>query len=103
MGKRVVWARINLSAWLSKSVRSVYPPGSILNDPKNPTVKGTLLSDTRSFFGNTVLRDSVSLLSSFGNNGCNGFHQFSGEYPPTLGDALDYISKNHIRMVVLLD
>ncbi|MBB5319404.1 glycerophosphodiester phosphodiesterase family protein [Tunturibacter empetritectus] len=78
------------------------PPGSIFNDAKNPAVNGTLLSDTRSFLGNTVLRDSVSLLNAV-NNGCNGFNNAFGEYPPTLADALDYISKNHIRMVVLLD
>ena len=78
-------------------------PGSSSNDSVNPAVNGTKLSDTRSFLGNTVLRDSVSLLNPNIFHGCNGFHQIFGEYPPTLADALDYITKNKIRMVVLLD
>jgi GH18 family chitinase/glycerophosphoryl diester phosphodiesterase len=79
------------------------PPGSSINDVKNPAVTGTTLSNTRSFLGNTVIRDSVSLLSAFGNYGCGGWNNTFGEYPPTLSDALDYISNNKIRMVVMLD
>ncbi|WP_165420243.1 glycoside hydrolase family 18 protein [Edaphobacter modestus] len=79
------------------------PPGSTINDGKNPGVNGTTLSNTRSFLGNTVLRDSVSLLNPFTNHGCNGYNNTFGEYPPTLADALDYITKNKIRMVVMLD
>jgi GH18 family chitinase/glycerophosphoryl diester phosphodiesterase len=82
-------------------------PGSlsdtVFNAFKNPAVTATALSDTRSFSGNTVIRDSVSLLNSFTNHGCNSTNQFFGEYPPTLADALDYITKNHIRMVIFLD
>jgi hypothetical protein len=47
------------------------------------------------------LRDSVSLLGS--DHGCTGLGNIFGEYPPTLSDALDYITKNKIRMVVMLD
>ncbi len=66
---------------------------------------GTALSDTRSSLGRTVIRDSVSAadLGIFSLRGCGGFNILFGEYPPTLADALDYISKNKIRMVVMLD
>lgn len=78
------------------------PPGqSASNDNTNLTVNATLLTNTRSFFGNTTLRDSVSLLGS--DHGCTGLGNIFGEYPPTLSDALDYITKNKIRMVVMLD
>jgi glycerophosphoryl diester phosphodiesterase len=58
-------------------------PGSSSNDSVNPAVNGTKLSDTRSFLGNTVLRDSVSLLNPNIFHGCNGFHQiFVNIRPP---------------------
>lgn len=79
------------------------PPGSSGNDALNPAISGTTLANTRSFLGNTVIRDSVSLLNAFTNHGCNAYNQVFGEYPPTLASALDYISRNKIRMVVLLD
>jgi len=79
------------------------PPGNSTNDSVNPAINGTTLSNTRSYLGNTVLRDSVSLLSPWANYGCTGWNNTFGEYPPTLADALDYITKNKIRMVVMLD
>jgi len=79
------------------------PPGNSTNDSVNPAINGTTLSNTRSYLGATVLRDSVSLLSPWANYGCTGWNQTFGEYPPTLADALDYITKNKIRMVVMLD
>jgi glycerophosphoryl diester phosphodiesterase len=44
------------------------PPCSTPNDEKNPAINGTTLSNTRSFNGNTVIRDSVSLLTSSSGN-----------------------------------
>jgi GH18 family chitinase len=78
-------------------------PGDSTNDSTNPAIADTSLSNTRSYLGNTVLRDSVSLLSRWSNYGCTGWNNTFGEYPPTLQDALDYIKKNKIRMVVMLD
>ncbi len=78
------------------------PPGNATNDSVNPAINGTKFSDTRSYLGETVLRDSVRLLNPLWNHGCALKRDF-GEYPPTLTDALLYIVKNHIRMVVMLD
>ncbi|WP_446743383.1 RICIN domain-containing protein [Silvibacterium acidisoli] len=82
-------------------------PFDPFNDPatdaRNPLVANTALSDTRSFLGNTVLRDSVSLLSTIKNHGCWGLNNWLGVYAPTLQDVYDYIRKNNIEMVVELD
>ena len=79
------------------------PPGqNAENDSVNPAVKDTSLANLRSFAGHTTLRDVVSLFGA-SQNGCSIGNQFAGEYPPTLANALDYITKNGIHMVVLLD
>ncbi len=77
-------------------------PGNSTNDSANPAVNATSLSNTRSFLGNTVLRDSVSLVNG-ANNGCTGYNNWFGVYPPTLQDVLDYMTKNKIAMVLTLD
>jgi|GEM_PF-676895 len=79
------------------------PPGNSTNDSVNPMIANTKLSDTRSLLGETYLRDSVSLLNTWTDHGCSGFNKIFGEYPPTLSDAFDYITKNKIRMAVMLD
>jgi GH18 family chitinase len=97
------------SEWCGSNVSSkgpynpFIPPGNSLNDLKNPFVNQTALTDTRSFLGATVLRDRVSVINGI-DFGCDILQRlFFGEYPPTLSDALDYIAKNKIRMVVMLD
>jgi GH18 family chitinase/glycerophosphoryl diester phosphodiesterase len=78
-------------------------PGNSFNDGKNRSVTGTPLANTRIWFSDsTVLRDSVSLVQA-SNQGCSFLGSLFGEYPPTLSDAFDYIAKNKIRMVVMLD
>lgn len=76
------------------------------NWKKNPKIDGTLLSDTRSYWGNTLLRDTSIIAppeeGKANTPGCD-FHGRWKEYPPTLSDALDFIKDNKIRMVVMLD
>ena len=76
------------------------PPTS--NDLVNPQVNTVKLTDTRSFFGNTVLRDTITLLNGY-YNGCGAVNNVTGVYPPTLADILHFMTKNDIAMVLTLD
>ncbi len=78
------------------------PPGNTGNELANPAVNATSLANTRSLTGTTILRDSVSLVNNAGGTqGCVSV--FSGVYPPTLQDVLDYITRNKIAVVLALD
>jgi len=78
-------------------------PGNSSNDALNPSVSNVSLSNTRSFLGNTVLRDNVSVANPLINRGCTGWNNWTGEYPPTLQDVLNYMTKNQIPLVLVLD
>jgi len=79
------------------------PPGNATNDSVNPAVSATSLSNTRSSLGETVLRDSISLVADTTYHGCTGGNALTGAYPPTLQDALNYMTTNKIAMVLALD
>lgn len=82
------------------------PPGTPNNDEANPTVSSVSLANTRSLFGHTYLRDSISAALRGGqdpnNRGCAAGIYY-GVYPPTLEDALNYMTENKIAMVLALD
>lgn len=100
------WGRewCGLSGFINGSKRydPFIPPGNASNDAANPAVAATSLSNTKSFTGHTVLRDSVSLVQDTASHGC-GNSGFSGEYPPTLADVYNYLKQNNIQMLVVLD
>ena len=77
-------------------------PGNYGNDLSNPAVSATSLSNTRSFVGQTELRDSVSIVNGTQNQGCTAGVLFAGPYPPTLQDVLNYMT-NKIAAVLALD
>lgn len=91
--------------WCGRNFASARPfdPLDGKDSSLNPEVANTSLSNTRSFFGHTVLRDSVSAVDGTAYLGCSAGVSYFGEYPPTLQDVYDYIRNNHIQMVVELD
>lgn len=91
--------------WCGRGALVAIPFDPLTGQPSslNPGVANTSLSDTRSFFGHTVLRDSVSAVNGTTYLGCSAGVSYFGEYPPTLQDVYDYIRNNHIQMVVELD
>ena len=93
------WGRewCGLSSFPGSYVHNPFiPPGNPTNDSTNPAVNATTLSNTRSYFGHTILRDSVGFY-------CGPVASGFGEYPPTLQDVYDYIKKNTIQMVLVID
>jgi len=78
-------------------------PGDSVNDSVNPLVSATSLGNTRSYLGTTVLRDTISLVTDTTDQGCTVQRTSYGEYPPTLQDALNYMTANKIAMVLALD
>lgn len=75
------------------------------SDSRNPVVANTSFSNTRSYFGHTILRDSIRAVSDPNTvYGCYGpNNEISSEYAPTLQEMYDYIKRYHIQMVVALD
>jgi hypothetical protein len=100
------WGRewCGLSPFPGNYIYSPFIPAgqSSANDAANPGITATSLSNTRSFLGQTVLRDSVSIVTSI-YQGCPPAAKFYGVYPPTLQDVYDYIRNNNIQAVLILD
>lgn len=78
-------------------------PGNYGNNLSNPAVSATSVANTRSLLGSTVLRDSISLVTDTDTHGCNLGNVLFGAYPPTLQDALNYMTEHKIAMVLSLD
>jgi len=100
------WGRewCGLSPFPGSYIYSPFIPAgqSNANDAANPGITATSLSNTRSFLGQTVLRDSVSIVTSV-YQGCPAAAKFYGVYPPTLQDVYDYIRNTNIQAVLILD
>ncbi len=98
------WCGLTSSPYRTAYYDPFTPPGDPANDSVNPAISATSLANTRSFFGQTWLRDSVNIVTNQGTGACGSvskilFH----EYPPTLQDVYNYINANHIQLVVTLD
>ncbi len=100
------WGRETCGQWGPGVIRfdPFTAPGWSANDAADVTVVSTSLSATRSFTKTTYLRDSISLQQNLLKN-CSIFdgNFYTGEYPPTLADVLDEMTKNKIAMVLTLD
>ena len=107
------WGRETCTYWGGSGDGYPYDPftqpgSSSSNDAKDLVVLTTSLYRTQYWYlDNFTLRDSVSVVSGDGpttRKGCSTTgHGYSGEFPPTLEAAFDYIRRNKIHMLVALD
>ncbi len=86
------------------SYNPLIPPGSNSdNDSSNPRIDQTTLANTKILLGPTVLRDTSLVITDTAQRGCYFTKLVSGEYPPTLEDAYNYVRTNNIQAVLMID
>ena len=98
------WCGLSPTFPYNQQIFDPFAPNTGNNALANPAIVNTAYGDTTSFYGQTELRDSVSLQSEADEYGCYTSRVlFSGEYPPTLQQVYTDIKEKGIQTVLFID